>query len=135
MQFNITSQNAEILSEYLWDTQSWTWYWMNTPIASNTSCYLPLYSVHISSIAQLIERWTVEVKQQSIGHWFKFGSKEICFSSSHNGLASFSSHFQIDHDYLCVYMLNSNYLLNKICQSTKTVLIKMDLRGFSLHER
>ena len=28
------------------------------------------------SIAQLVERWTVVVKWQSIGHWFESGSKE-----------------------------------------------------------
>ena len=108
---------------------------MNAPLANNTSCSLSLYALHIIPIAQLIERWTVEVKQQSIGHWFNSDSKEICFSSSHIGLASLSSHLLFDHDYLCVYMLSSNYLLNKICQPTKTVLLKMDLRGFSLHER
>ena len=36
-------------------------------------------SIDLPSIAQLVERRTVEVKMISLGRWFKSGSKEIFF--------------------------------------------------------
>ena len=36
-------------------------------------------SIDLPSIAQLVERRTVEVKMISLGRWFKSGSREIFF--------------------------------------------------------
>ena len=43
----------------------------------------------VPSIAQLVERRTVEVKLTSLGRWFKSGSKELLFSF--NSIYSISS--------------------------------------------
>ena len=43
--------------------------------------YSQVYNNTVPSIAQLVERRTVEVKLSSLGRWFESGSKEIFFSN------------------------------------------------------
>ena len=46
-------------------------------------------SIDLPSIAQLVERRTVEVKLISLGRWFKSGSKETFFYFSLDASLSF----------------------------------------------
>ena len=38
---------------------------------------------HQLAIAQLVERWTVELQLKSIGHWFDSGSRDFCLFFLH----------------------------------------------------